>query len=139
MTEISAARPRVVLECIFYAVAIFFFVYLLSYFWTSEGGPTLLAMTLVPVAYVLFVLNSLRDSDLYPGLPPVANYGIAAILIAIAAAVSYYMTTEYYDIGTVRAGDWNTTDLVMGGLMTLLVLEYSRKRHMPLFVLIMPA
>ena len=34
-----------------------------------------------------------------------------------------------------RAGDWNATDLIMGGLMTLLVMEYSRKRHMPLFVL----
>jgi TRAP transporter 4TM/12TM fusion protein len=46
-----------------------------------------------------------------------------------------YMHTEYYDIGTVRAGDWNTSDLVMGGLMMVLVLEYARKRHMPLFVL----
>ena len=45
------------------------------------------------------------------------------------------MHTEYYELGTERAGDWNSTDLFMGGLMTLLVLEYSRKRHMPLFVL----
>ena len=45
------------------------------------------------------------------------------------------MHTEYYALGTERAGDWNTTDMVMGGLMTVLVLEYARKRHMPLFVL----
>src|SRR4029077_15359605 len=42
---------------------------------------------------------------------------------------------EYAALGPVRPGDWNTTDMAMGGLMTLLVLEYSRKRHMPLFVL----
>ena len=45
------------------------------------------------------------------------------------------MHANYYDIGTVRAGDWNTNDLVMGGLMSALVLEYSRKRHLPLFVI----
>ena len=61
------------------------FVYLFYYFWTSEGGPTLLAMTLVPVTYVLFVLNALRENDLYPGLPPAANYVIAAVYIALRA------------------------------------------------------
>ena len=131
----ARSLPRLIIDSIYYAFAIFFFVYLFVYFWTSEGGPTLLAMTLVPVTYVLFVLNSLRDNDLYPGLPAAANYVIAAIYIVMALLVALYMHTEYYDIGTVRAGDWDRNDLIMGGLMTLLVLEYSRKRHMPLFVL----
>ena len=135
MTESIAGRPRFIIECIYYVAAIFFFLYLFVYLWTSEGGPTLLAMTLVPVTYVLFVLNGLRENDLYPGLPHAANYVIAALYIVLALAVAVYMHTEYYDIGTVRAGDWNTNDLVMGGLMTALVLEYSRKRHLPLFVI----
>jgi TRAP transporter 4TM/12TM fusion protein len=136
MTETPARNlPRLIVDAIYYAFAIFFFIYLFVYFWTSEGGPTLLAMTLVPITYVLFVLNSLRESDFYPGLPAAANYAIATIYIVLAVLVTFYMHTEYYDIGTVRAGDWNRNDLVMGGLMTLLVLEYSRKRHMPLFVL----
>ena len=93
-------------------------------------------MTLVPVTYVLFVLNSLRDNDLYPGLPPAANYVIAAIYIALRARRRLlHDTPNITTLGTERAGDWNSTDLFMGGLMTLLVLEYSRKRHMPLFVL----
>jgi len=135
MTENITGRPRLVIECIYYIAAIFFFLYLFIYLWTSDGGPTLLAMTLVPVTYVLFVLNGLREDDLYPGLPNAANYIIAAIYIALALAVAVYMHTEYYDIGTVRAGDWNTNDLIMGGVMTVLVLEYSRRRHLPLFVL----
>jgi TRAP transporter 4TM/12TM fusion protein len=135
MTDTSPSRPRFTIECAFYLVAIFFFVYLFIYYWTSEGGPTLLAMTLVPVTYVLFVLNGLRGNDFYPGLPPAANYVIAAIYVVLALAVAVYMNIEYYEIGTVRAGSWNTSDLIMGGLMTVLVLEYSRKRHMPLFVL----
>jgi TRAP transporter 4TM/12TM fusion protein len=135
MTGDSAHQPKSILNGMFYAIAIGFFLYLFYYFWTSDGGPTLLAMTMVPIAYVLFVLNALRDDDLYPGLPAAANYAIAAVLIVAALAVSYYMATEYYAIGTERAGDWNRSDLIMGGVMTLLVLEYSRERHMPLFVL----
>ena len=131
----TGTRPPFLLECVYYAFAIFFFAYLFNYFWTTEGGPTFLAMTLVPVTYVLFVLNSLRENDLYPGLPPAANTIIAAIYIGGSLAVAYYMNTEYYALGTERAGDWNSTDLFMGGMMALLVLEYSRKRHMPLFVL----
>ena len=45
------------------------------------------------------------------------------------------MHVEFIAIGTVRAGFWNTTDLVMGGLMALLVMEYARQRHIVLFVL----
>ena len=45
------------------------------------------------------------------------------------------MNTEYMALGLERAGAWNTTDLVMGGVMTLLIMEYARKRHMPLFIL----
>ena len=66
---------------------------------------------------------------------PAANYAIAAVYICCALLISYYMHTEYYELGTSRADDWNATDLFFGGLMTVLVLEYSRKRHMPLFVL----
>jgi hypothetical protein len=94
MTDNSANRPRFIMECVYFVIAIFFFLYLFFYFWTSEGGPTLLAMTLVPVAFVLFVLNGLRGNDLYPGLPPMANYLIAAVYIGLALAVAVYMHTE---------------------------------------------
>ena len=135
MTDATLPRSRIVLDCIYYAVAIFFFFYLFVYFWTSEGGPTLLAMTLVPVTFILFVLNSLRENDLYPGLSPVANYLIAAVYIVCALVISIYMNLEYYELGTSRAGSWDPSDLVMGGLMAALVMEYARKRHMPLFVI----
>src|SRR5262245_23942375 len=131
----SWPRSRTILDCIYYAVAIFFFLYLFTYFWTSAGGPTLLAMTLVPVAYVLFVLNSLRADELYPGLPPIANYALATVYVGCAVAVSLYLNAVYYELGTAPPGPWDPSDLFMGGLMAVLVMEYSRKRHMPLFVL----
>ncbi|MBO0765274.1 MAG: TRAP transporter permease [Hyphomicrobiaceae bacterium] len=135
MAANSDKRLRLIVECAYYTAAVGFFLYLFYYFWTSEGGPTLLAMTLVPVTFVLFVLGSLRENDLYPRLSSAANLGIGAVYIALALAIAYYMHTEYYALGAERVGDWNWTDLIMGTGMTVLVMEYSRKRHMPLFVL----
>ncbi|MFZ1102446.1 MAG: TRAP transporter large permease subunit, partial [Hyphomicrobiaceae bacterium] len=135
MTETSQTWPRLIVEYVYYIVAIGFFLYLFQYFWTSEGGPTLLAMTLVPVTFALFVLNCLRENNLYPRLPLAANLVIAAVYIALAFAIAYYMHTEYYALGTERVGYWDWTDLLMGTAMTALVMEYARKRHIPLFVL----
>jgi TRAP transporter 4TM/12TM fusion protein len=135
MTAAPASRAHTILDALYYIVAIGFFLALFSYFWTSEGGPTLLAMRMVPITYVLFVLGALRENDLYPALPAAANAVIGTVYVACALAVAWYMNAQYYEIGTSRAGDWNAADMFMGGLMTLLVLEYSRRRHMPLFVL----
>ncbi|MGF1611358.1 MAG: TRAP transporter permease [Kiloniellales bacterium] len=136
MTDASAPSPRsrLVIEGLYFLTAIFFFGYLFNYYLTSLGGPVLLAITLVPVTFVLFTLDALRNSELYPRLPALANYVIAAVYIAISVAVAVYMHTEYEEIGTVRAGFWNTTDLVMGALMAVLILEFARRRYMPLFV-----
>ena len=135
MTVPPTHRTRVILDSVYYAVALFFFLYLFFYFWTGEGGPTLLAMTLVPVTYILFVLTLLRANDFYPRLPSALNYLIATVYIGCSLYVSWYMYTEYYEIGTTRAGFWNSADMIVGGLMALLIMEYARKRHMPLFVL----
>ena len=66
MTDTAAVRPRIVLDCIYYAVAISFFLYIFYYYWTGVGGATLLALTLIPITFVLFTLQALRDDDLYP-------------------------------------------------------------------------
>jgi TRAP transporter 4TM/12TM fusion protein len=128
-------RWRAAFGWAYLAVAVFFFAYLFNYYRTTEGGPILLAFTLIPVTYILFTLNALRGEGLYPRLPGWANRAIGAVYIAASAAVAVYMTTEYEEIGTVRAGFFNTTDLVMGSVMTLLILEYARLRYMALFVL----
>ena len=40
MTDAPLSRPRFIIESIYYVTAIIFFVYLFTYFWTTEGGPT---------------------------------------------------------------------------------------------------
>ncbi|HXF66628.1 MAG TPA: TRAP transporter fused permease subunit [Burkholderiales bacterium] len=130
-----AGRARAVADALYYLTAVFFFGYLFVYYWTSEGGPVLLAITLVPVTFILYTLEELRQGAFYPRLPAAARAALAAAYIAVSVAVAAYMHVEYYEIGTVRAGVWNTADLVMGGLMVLLIMEYSRRRHFALFVL----
>ncbi|MGQ0525596.1 MAG: TRAP transporter permease [Betaproteobacteria bacterium] len=131
----SSGRPHIVVGWAYFLTAAFFFVYLLVYYWTGEGGPVLLAFALVPVTFILYTLDALRKNELYPRLPAVANYVIGGIYIIISIVVAVYMSVEYEMIGTVRAGMWNTVDLTMGALMAVLVMEYARKRYFALFVL----
>jgi TRAP transporter 4TM/12TM fusion protein len=137
MTDNAApfTRPRLAIEWLYYLTAVLFVVVLFYYYWTTEGGPVLLGFGLVPVTFVLYTLEALRKNEFYPSLPVIANYAIAAIYIVVSIAVSAYMIVEYEAIGTVRAGSWNNTDLTIGALMVLLVMEYARKRYMPLFIL----
>ena len=133
--EGSGSRSHATVEVLYYAVAIAFVAWMLFYYLTTTGGPTLLAFTMVPVTFVLFTLDALRKDELYPSLGPIPNYCIAAVYCAISITVSVYMFVEFEAIGTVRAGIWDPTDLWLGGLMALLVMEYARKRYFVLFVL----
>ena len=137
MTDASATpyRPPLALNVIYYAASIAFALYMFDYYWTGLGGPTLLAMAMIPVAFVLYTLHALRINDLYPKLPPAANYVIAAAYCVFALYCAYYMHTNYIALGEERAGAPNTADLIVGGTMTLLIIEYARKRHVPLFIL----
>ena len=131
----SRSRERATVEVLYYIVAIAFFAWLLYYYLTTTGGPTLLAFTMVPVTFVLFTLDALRRNEFYPSLGPLPNYCIATVYCAISLTVSVYMFVEFEAIGTVRAGIWDPSDLWLGGLMALLVMEFARKRYFVLFVL----
>ena len=131
----SQHRPPLVLDCLYYTISIAFFSYMIYYYWTGNDGPVVLAMTMIPLTFVLFTLQGLRQNDLYPALPMSLNYAIGAVFCLFSLYCAYYMHTNYVALGEERNGMWDTADLVIGGLMSLLVIEYARKRHMPLFVL----
>jgi TRAP transporter 4TM/12TM fusion protein len=135
MSADSASRLNTAVIGVYYVVAVLFSIYLFNYYLTGEGGPTVLAVTLLPVTIVLFILEELRKGDFYPKLSQTANYIIAAIYMAAAMVSGVYMNIEYFDIETVRAGVWTTTDLAMGGIMVLLIMEYARKRYFVIFVI----
>ena len=87
-------RPPLALDCIYYAIAVGFSLYMFYYYWTGAGGETLLALGVIPITYVLFTLQSLRENELYPKLPLAANYVIAAAYCLFSIYCSYYMIDE---------------------------------------------
>jgi TRAP transporter 4TM/12TM fusion protein len=137
MSQDTVAQPRskLIIDGLYYIVAAFFFISLFDYFMTGRGGPSQLAVTLVPVTFILFTLDSLRRDDLYPNLSRPLNLLIAAVYCGLSVAIAVYMNVEFEEIGTVRAGFWNVPDLLTGGLMAAMVMEYARKRFFALFVI----
>lgn len=136
MTNASLPGPKAqaVISTLYYLLSAAFFAYLFRYYITTAGGEVLLAFVLVPVTYVIHTLDSLRKGDFYIKLPLIANYGIAAVYSALCFTISTYMFVEFEELGTVRAGFWNSTDMWLGGAMFVLVMEYARKRYFALFI-----
>ena len=69
----------------FYLIAsVAYLAFSLHYFTTGLGGTMLLAVTVVPIAYVMWVLNSFVTGELpYPRLGLNLNIAIAAVYIAM--------------------------------------------------------
>lgn len=119
----------------FFAVALLFVVYLLRYYATGAGGPTLLAVAMVPVAYIIATLDDLRRGLLYPRLGPAGGAAVGMFFIGLATAAGLYLNAEFEAIRFSRLGLWTTWDLLAGAILIVLLLEYSRRKYLPLFVL----
>ncbi len=128
-------RPNKLPTIFFFLFAFGFFVYLLRYYLTGAGGPTLLAVTLVPVTFIIFTLDALRTGGLYPQLGRAANIILGAIYIGLSILVAIYFNVEFVDVRTVRLGIWNQYDLLAGGVMFVLVMEYCRAKYFALFLI----
>jgi TRAP transporter 4TM/12TM fusion protein len=128
-------RLGLVADIAFYLVALYFFFYLSRYYVTGAGGPSLLAVNAVPLAVCLVVLNDLRKGDLYPRLGVIAPYLIALAYVGFSFYAIWYLVSEFDNIRIYRIAVWNAHDMIVGGGMTALVLEYTRRRYFSLFVI----
>ncbi|AHE97443.1 C4-dicarboxylate ABC transporter permease [Thioalkalivibrio paradoxus ARh 1] len=122
-------------QVLFFLTGIAFFGYLSRYYLTGAGGPTLLAVTAVPLTVCLVFLNDLRHGALYPRLGSVAPFVIALLYCGVALYAAWYLYREFDEIRIYRLGIWNATDLAVGGAVAALVLEYTRRRYFALFLL----
>ena len=92
-------RARTVVEVLYLIAAAGFLLRLLDYYVIGEGGPSLLAVFMVPWAFALFALDGLRTGGLYPRFGWQANALIAAIYAGACAAVGWYLFDEFEAIG----------------------------------------
>jgi TRAP-type uncharacterized transport system fused permease subunit len=115
-----------------------YLIFSLHYFTTGLGGTMLLAVTLVPMAYVLWILNSFVAGELpYPRLGLKPNIALASLYIAMCIFSIIYMRVEFDALIYDRAGFFNTPDKIVGLMMLGLVIEYTRREHGILFYLIL--
>jgi len=134
----SLAEMRKFLVPCYLIVTIVYLVFSLHYFTTGLGGTMLLAVTLVPLAYVLWVLNSFVAGELpYPRLGLKPNIALASVYIAMCIFSIIYMRVEFEALIYDRAGFFNTPDKIVGLMMLGLVIEYTRREHRILFYLIL--
>jgi len=123
-----------IIHTIFSITSLIYFILMLHYFLTGIGGPTLLSVTMVPMSLVIYALSTLaRGGRLYPRLSLKINYAIATIICILSILVAIYCRVEFINLLRYRAGAYNTLDLIVGFLILILVMEFSRKRHPVLF------
>jgi len=134
----SLAKMRKFFVPTYLIATIVYLGFSLHYFTTGLGGAMLLAVTLVPIAYVLWVLNSFVVGQMpYPRLGLKLNIVIAALYIAMCVFSTIYLRVEFDALIYDRAGFSNTPDKIVGLMMLGLILEYTRREHGLLFYLIL--
>ncbi len=126
-------KALITLRNLSFIVSSFFFFYLLHYFITGAGGPLQLATRMVPIAIIIYVLNTLQTKNIYPRLGTIGNMIVGAIYIAIALFAFIYFLYEYQNIFMYRAGSYSDLDILVGALVFFLIMEISRKMHTILF------
>jgi TRAP transporter 4TM/12TM fusion protein len=129
-------RELITARTLFLVVAFGMTVHLIHYFITGAGGPVQLATRLLPVAIVLWALRAYDEGGPYPRL---ARFGrwpnrVIAGAFVLASIVAFaYFESEYENILIYRSGSYSTTDLIVGALVLLMIMEISRKLHPVLF------
>jgi len=132
------AKVRKFVTPCFLIATIVYLAISLHYFTTGMGGAMLLSITLVPIAYVMYVLNSLATGELlYPRLGLKLNMAIAALYIAMCVFSLIYMRVEFDELIYLRAGFFNLPDKIVAVMMLGLVLEYTRREHIVLLYLLL--
>jgi TRAP transporter 4TM/12TM fusion protein len=137
-TTNSLADLRKFIVPAYLIATIVYLIISLHYFTTGLGGTMLLAVTLVPLAYIMWVLNSFVEGVLpYPRLGLKLNLIIAGVYIAICVFSIIYLRTQYDALIYDRAGFYNTPDKIVGVMILGLIVEYTRREHGILFYLIL--
>jgi TRAP transporter 4TM/12TM fusion protein len=112
-----------------------FFGALMIYYASGAGGPTLLAVMMVPLALVVLLAREWAAGEFYPRLRPAARGTLALAQGVAALGAAFYLRVEFEAIRSSRLGLWNPADYLAGATVALLVLDYTRRRYFPVFVI----
>ena len=122
------------LSVVFFVIAGAFTARLMEYYLGGAGGPSLLAVQMVPAAIVVLVANDLRRGVFYPRVPLPVRLVLAFVYAAAALGAGAYLYAEFDAIRITRLGIWNNWDFLAGTAVVLLILEYTRRKYFPVFI-----
>ncbi len=120
-------------------IFIFSLIYIslaIYYYSTGIMGSMFWVLVFVPLAYILYVLEKLKNNEFYPRLGKF-QYVVAIIYISLCLFAMIYLPTNYMNLIYYRVGSYTLLDKIVGICMFLLILEYSRREHKVLFGLIL--
>jgi TRAP transporter 4TM/12TM fusion protein len=123
------------LDYIILGLEIFLLIVLIYYYATGYGGSMLLAVFTVPLIFALHTLYSLKENKLYPRLGVKVNYIVGVIYVVLSIIISIYLVVNFDDLRYVRWGSPNTTDYIIGTIALFFIMEYTRRKHIAIFVL----
>lgn len=126
--------PTGFVRLFFMGIAAGYLLQLLHYYATGSGGPTQLAVLMVPASIVILIWNDLRLNAYYPSLPANVQQIIALMCTTFATAATVYLHINFEALRMDRLGDWNTADHIAAGVLILLVLENTRRYYLPVFI-----
>jgi TRAP transporter 4TM/12TM fusion protein len=112
----------------------FISIILIYYYATGYGGSMLLAVSIVPLAFALHTLYSLREDKLYPKLGIRVNYVLGATYVVLSVIVSAYLIVNFNELRYVRFGSPNNVDYAIGLIALFFIMEYARRKHIAIFI-----
>ena len=130
----DSSKVNKTIHTIFFIISLIYLIIIVHYLITGIGGPMLLSVTIVPLSLIIYVLNVLlHEGKLYSRLSLKVNYIISIIICALSILVIIYCRVEFINLLRYRAGAYNTFDIIIGTLILILIMEFSRRRHPILF------
>jgi len=118
-----------------FIASLIYFSCAIYYYTTGTMGTMFWVLALVPVAYIIYTLEKLKDGSLYPKLGKF-QYAVGFFFIAICVFSAVYLPKNYLDLIYTRVGSFTLTDKLVGVFLFLFVVEYARREHKVLFFLI---
>ncbi len=124
------------IEVVYFGLSFFFVIYLMRYLFTGRGGPTLLAVTLLPIAYLIVLYSQLRSNDFYPSIPSKIRAGMVIVFTILGILSSIYMSINFDEIRIVRLGIWNMWDYIFATIPVIYTLEFAYRKYKPVFIIV---
>ncbi len=136
-------RPRATgSKFLYFLRAILMTVYailILYYFATGWEGATRFVIIMIPLSITVWVVDSIYKSD--PLIPRLrnryANLAAGTVFVLVSLASGYYIYSNFWDLVSVRMGFYNSTDLLAGALIALVVLWFGAVKYPIIFAIVL--